>query len=153
MPCGGGVEVGIVAVGDQDIRQAVAVEVGQFEARVAPARRALIDELPTKFAATFVEEEQQRLARLRLEDHQVGPAVAIEVPNFTAQTARLWENHSLGETAVSTPFEPGQATEIIAEGAQDQVGMPVGVEITHRDMGDSGSLDTRGSVRRGEVLR
>jgi hypothetical protein len=91
--------------------------------------------LATEFPATFVEEEQQRLARLRLKDHQVGPAVAVEVLDFTAQTTRLGENHPLGEPAVGTRLEPGQATEIIAEGAQDQIVPTIPIEIAGSHMG------------------
>jgi citrate lyase gamma subunit len=73
------VQVAIVAVGDEQVGVAVAVEVGEFQVRVSPGRVSLQLELFLESAVALVEEEGNAFAACGHQRNNVLASIAVEV--------------------------------------------------------------------------
>jgi hypothetical protein len=146
-----------VAVGDESVEVAVAIEIHEGEPRRSPGRMGGgVDRLPAKYPGAVVEEGDDRLVLLREEGHEVGKAVSVEVGHGDVYGPGPDVHDPAGERRVGPVGGPGleqvdRPHPAPPEGGHDEVEIAVAVEIRRLHVGHAWQAVGQGDGEKGAV--
>src|SRR5439155_3948987 len=123
-----GLVITVVAVGDEQVKMAVAVEIQHLPRSAAVGRRQF-DHGDLFKSRSAIVENLDAFAGLASQHGNVGPAVAVPVVNERLDRSGSIEQDMLGVVAFSLVFEPGESSQTVAKATNDQVLSPISVEV------------------------
>src|SRR5207249_4737462 len=110
VPLHGGRIFAVIAIGDQEIGQAVLVKIEHFKISVAiNGRLGEYKIVGGKSAVAVVEEDIKALLLLGEEHCDIWPAIAVEILDDAANGARAWQQEVLAVLLTAQIFKPGKA--------------------------------------------